>query len=233
MSREGCKPEAGKGRRLLGPVMLSCRGVENPLESLYTLTPMTPSFLRNLARARPDPGGGAAAAHGAVLGLALVEKVLRLELKRPGQDREQIRLWEEKLAEVRRLSAVLARRRDEDVEAYRGLAAARAAQAGGRQLAAAAAAALWVPRQIMEQARQALEVAAWTAARAKTHLRSDLLVAAELLAAALEGAAHIARANLPLLNDEREREVWGEELSLTCRQGREILADLKGQRPPA
>ena len=45
---------------------------------------MSASFLDQLARARPDPGGGAAAAFSAGVGLALLTKVIRLEKSGPG-----------------------------------------------------------------------------------------------------------------------------------------------------
>ena len=43
---------------------------------------MDSAFLKALAQGRPDPGGGAAAAHSAALGLALLEKVCQLEHRR-------------------------------------------------------------------------------------------------------------------------------------------------------
>ena len=46
------------------------------------------SFLQELAQARPDPGGGAAAAFGARLGLALLEKVVQLEGGRRREPKE-------------------------------------------------------------------------------------------------------------------------------------------------
>ena len=43
---------------------------------------MHDSFLEALARPEPVPGGGAAAAHGACVGLALLEKIVLVELRR-------------------------------------------------------------------------------------------------------------------------------------------------------
>ena len=49
---------------------------------------MDSAFLKALALARPDPGGGAAAAHSAALGLALLAKVVQLEHQRQGPARK-------------------------------------------------------------------------------------------------------------------------------------------------
>ena len=78
---------------------------------------MSASFLDQLARARPDPGGGAAAAYSAGVGLALLTKVIRLEKTRPCIEESLLRFWTEKLAETRRLTRIFLRLR----QAYRSL----------------------------------------------------------------------------------------------------------------
>ena len=93
---------------------------------------MSTSFLDELAQARPDPGGGAAAAYGAALGLALLEKVVRLEAKRPQAGNPGGPPWEKTLGQVGQLAAALDRLRQEDVQAYLNLTRARAAGGGGR-----------------------------------------------------------------------------------------------------
>ncbi|MDP3181205.1 MAG: cyclodeaminase/cyclohydrolase family protein [Desulfobaccales bacterium] len=188
---------------------------------------MSPSFLEELAQARPDPGGGAAAAYGARLGLALLEKVVKLELKRPPPASNPPPLWEQNLGQVRQLTAALTRLQDEDVQAYFCLAEARASPQPGRQLPAAVQEALEVPRQIMAKTREALNLVSWAGAHCKRHLISDLLVAVELLAAAFQGAYHIACANLPLITETLRREALASELSHTSQQGQESFLRVK------
>ncbi len=188
---------------------------------------MSPSFLEELAHPRPDPGGGAAAAFGARLGLALLEKVVKLELQRPPSASTQPRLWEQNLGMVRHLTAALTSLQDEDVLAYLRLAEARAGGEPGQGLPAAVQEALKVPRQIMTRAHEALNLVSWAGAHSKSHLLSDLLVAVELLAAAFQGAYHIACANLPLITETLRREALASELSQTSQQGHESFLRVK------
>ena len=68
------------------------------------------SFLQELAQARPDPGGGAAAAFGARLGLALLEKVVQLEGGRRREPKGKASFtWEEALTQLRQLQETLAK----------------------------------------------------------------------------------------------------------------------------
>lgn len=87
---------------------------------------MSPSFLQELALPKPDPGGGAAAAFGARLALALVEKVVRLEYQRPRDDGETL-FWAKAGQEVRVIADNLAGLQDADIQAYYQLTQARAA----------------------------------------------------------------------------------------------------------
>lgn len=156
------------------------------------------TFLEDLAQASPNPGGGAAAAFGARLGLALLEKVVRLEGQRSGNPPgSRRRGWDEALAHLTRLAASLAHLQEEDVRAYLELAAARAAHDGPR-LTAAVGEAVACPAEIARQAAEALELLAWAGERCRPHLVADLLVGCEFLGAALRGAHHIAAANLAL-----------------------------------
>jgi formiminotetrahydrofolate cyclodeaminase len=180
------------------------------------------TFLQELAQARPNPGGGAAAAYGANLGLALLEKVVRLEgQRRPKPAGETLRTWEEALAQLRRLSASLAELQEEDVQAYVNLTSARASGDAAR-LAAAVREAVNCPRRIIQQAGEALQLLAWIGRHCQKHLISDLLVAGEFLGAALRGAYHIAGANLPLTTDESSRQTLARELGQACREGEDL-----------
>lgn len=185
------------------------------------------AFLQELAQARPDPGGGAAAAYGANLGLALLEKVVRLESQRRDKPAgEGQRTWGEALAQLRRLAESLEKLQSKDVQAYFNFVAARAS-GDGAQLTTAVREAVDCPRRIMEQAAAALKLLAWVGGHCKKHLISDLLVAGEFLGAALRGAYYIACANLPLTTDESSRQTLALELGQACREGEDLYQLLK------
>ena len=190
-------------------------------------------FLEQLAQPRPDPGGGAAAAYGATLALALLEKIILLEGRRHPQAPDQARFWTERLEELQRLQAALFQLRQEDVQAYFQFSQARAGGAQGEALAAAALHAFQVPRQIMDKCLQALDLAWRVGQSCKRLLFSDLLVVAEFLEAGLQGAGHIARANLPLIPQGFQRDALSQELYRLTQQGDKILPNLKtaGQVP--
>lgn len=189
---------------------------------------MANSFLKQLAQARPDPGGGAAAAYSALVGLALVAKVLRLEQGRypdPGPRRQ---FWTKKLVTLRKLSQDLGRLRQADVEAYLAMAQALAGKVQGPRLQGLVEEATQCPWQIMKQVLLGLEVAAAAGAHCRPHLLSDLLVAVEILGAALQGAHHIATANIALMERDRRQE-WVEKLAETSHQGLEATLRVRSQ----
>ncbi len=188
---------------------------------------MTPSFLKDLARAQPNPGGGAAAAYGALLALALVEKVLGLEDRRRPPEENPLSPWERQLKRLSYLSASLSQLQEEDVQAYLNLARARKEGVRDPQLLAAVKQAIRVPREIMARAQEGLEAVAWAGQRCRRHLVSDLEVAAEFLAAALHGAHHIARANLPLVAETALRQQLADDLAEMARRGQETLMKVR------
>ena len=175
---------------------------------------MDSAFLKALALARPDPGGGAAAAHSAALGLALLSKVVQLEHRRQGPENNPGFPWGDLLARVDLVSATLLRLQEEDVKAYFQFARART-KGDPESLAAALEEAVACPLRIMQQAQDGLVLMAQVGAGCGVHLISDVLVACELLGAAFRGAYHIARGNLPLMRQDFKRAVWAEELTLT------------------
>jgi methenyltetrahydrofolate cyclohydrolase len=186
---------------------------------------MSASFLDELAKAQPNPGGGAAAAYGSAVGLALLEKVVKLELKRPKNHKAVRLFWEERLAQVLRLKEELERLRDADVAAYMNLA--RALREGGRELPAALEEAIECPRRIMAGAFGGLKEAAAAGDKCRKHLVADLHVAAEFFGAALLGAYHIAAANLPLLDSPEVRQNRAGKLEALLRQGNLTLQGVR------
>jgi len=175
---------------------------------------MDSAFLQALAQARPDPGGGAAAAHSAALALALLSKVVQLEHRRQGPGNNPGIPWGDLLTRVRLVSAALLRLQEEDVRAYFKLTQARTSS-NSMEVAAALEEAVACPLRIMQQAQEGLAIMAQAGAGCALHLVADLLVACELLGAAFRGAHHIARANLPMMNQDSRRAVWDKTLSHT------------------
>jgi len=153
------------------------------------------SFLLALERSTPVPGGGSAAAYAAMVGLALLEKIVRLESERPHPAPEESNDWEALLGRVRRSAEILRRLRDEDSEAYVRLAEARRSK-DERAIQRAWEQAIACPVEIMEAAHKALFLAREAGEGCKGHLIADVLVVLQLLRAACRGAYHIATANL-------------------------------------
>lgn len=185
------------------------------------------SFLADLASPRPDPGGGAAAAYVALVALALVEKVLQLELRRgkPGDDRNIY--WRDELQALRQLQGNFSRLCSDDVLAYQQLARTAGREAKSEQWQAAILGAIDCPQQMMRAAHAALAMALEVGHRCRKHLVGDVLVAVELLGAALQGAHHIASANLSLLQQSGERPPLAEELDRNLTDGIERLATIR------
>jgi formiminotetrahydrofolate cyclodeaminase len=174
---------------------------------------MVDTFLDDLRQPGPDPGGGAAAAHGALLGIALAEKIVRLERKRFVGTHPGSGLWDDHLREVGRLTASLARLRSEDVHAYHGLAEALRGSGDEARLRGALVAAVECPLHIMRDARGGLDLIEDVGKRCRRFLVADVLVACEFLGAALLSASHIAMANLPLMEDLSFHGMWLEKLN--------------------
>jgi len=185
---------------------------------------MLSPFLEQLSQPRPDPGGGAAAAYGGMVALALLAKVAQLEAQRPGNPGNP-QVWEEKLKQINRLTGDLDRLREEDVRAYAQMVRVRASSSQSSEWEEAVKSALKVPREIMARAWEALALLAWAGVRCRKHLVSDLQVGREFLGAALQGAYHIARANLPLVVDEAQRQAFSQQLVEDEARGRQAFSE--------
>jgi len=190
---------------------------------------MSGSFLTKLAQGRPDPGGGAAAAYSAGVGLALLIKVIRLEKSRPQNYALPPKFWFDSLAEARRLDRIFTGLRQADVEAYLTMAQALSISQRGLKLKRAVEEALRCPLQIMEETLSALNQVAVVGEHCQRHLLSDLLVATEILGGALQGAHHIALANLPLVDASSRREEWAVRLSRAAHQGLEATLRVRSR----
>jgi formiminotetrahydrofolate cyclodeaminase len=162
-------------------------------------------FLEALAKPEPVPGGGAAAAYGALVGMALLEKIVRLEFQRQPLTPEIRSRWEQLLEQVGSQAEALLRLRDEDGEAYMRFAEARGSRMEEEAVAAALEQAVDSPLKIMGAAHEALGCAFQAAKHCKQHLLSDLLVVCELLVAAMRGTYRIVEANLLVMADSTRK----------------------------
>ena len=172
---------------------------------------MSDSFLEALAVPKPIPGGGGAAAHGACVGLALLEKIVLVELRRQQTTSESP--WLSLLEEVKKSSATIRQLRDEDGIAYMRLAKTKTFGSSDAETLTALREATESPIKIMEEAKTALELAARAGKHCKGHLLSDLLVVCELLRAAIDGGGHIAEANLDMMKDPFLRSHYQKKLN--------------------
>jgi formiminotetrahydrofolate cyclodeaminase len=162
---------------------------------------MHDSFIAALSNPnQPIPGGGAAAAYAGSVGLALLEKIIRLEMRRhPGGSEPS--LWGDLLSQVSALSESLHRLRDEDGKSYLFLAETRASGKTEKEIAAALKQAIECPIKTLEEANKGLSCISVVAEQCKRHLFSDLQVVCELLGAAGRGAYYISMANLRSITD--------------------------------
>jgi formiminotetrahydrofolate cyclodeaminase len=159
------------------------------------------AFLEALSRPRPDPGGGSASAYGALLSLALIEKIVRIELQRNANSGDESAL-------TRMLSTVLGLKKDcarcceQDVQAYLEFSRVRNAGITGPELISSMESAVECPLNIMQSGLVILKCIAHVGSLCRKHLLSDLQVAAEFARAATYGASHITSANLVLMKGQ-------------------------------
>ena len=171
---------------------------------------MVDTFIEALAKPKPVPGGGAAAAHGACVGMALLEKIVQVELRR-SRDSSGAE-WKNLLQEVQKSSSTLLQLRDEDGKAYVRFAQAKTFGKGKTEVLQALQQAIECPIRIMQEANEAFNFVARVGMHCKVHLLSDLLVVGELLEASISGAHRIAQANLSLMEASPERNEYQHRL---------------------
>ena len=181
---------------------------------------MVDSFIDALARPYPVPGGGAAAAHGACVGLALLEKIVQVELQRSRDSSEAE--WRNLLQEVKKSLSTLLQLRDEDGRAYARFAQAKILGKGKTEVLEALQQAIECPISIMEEANEAVNFVARAGVHCKGHLLSDLLVVCELLRATISGAHRIAQANLSLMEASPKKNEYQDRLEQLLTGSREL-----------
>jgi formiminotetrahydrofolate cyclodeaminase len=168
------------------------------------------TFLDDLARSAPIPGGGAAAAHCAGCAAALIHKVVMVwgtrEGGQAGVPQEETRLRLLTFLDV--FSAL----EQEDSQAYLALSQARRAQ-GGTAVQDALRTSLRPPLGVMERTFEVLQLLRGFASLCPIFLRADLMTGIELLTAAHRSAAHIARSNLRLFDSPSEARVFEDRIA--------------------
>jgi formiminotetrahydrofolate cyclodeaminase len=152
-------------------------------------------FLDELATARPDPGGGSAAAIAVALAAALCAMTAELSVR-------QLAHAHQLATDSRGLLRRAAPLAQADADAYGSVLAARraAGQPDGRpreeRVATALAQACEVPLEVAEIGGRVTTVAAEIAGQGNPAVRGDALTAARLAAAAAQAAAALVRINL-------------------------------------
>jgi len=187
---------------------------------------MHDSFLEALAAPKPIPGGGAAAAHGACVGLALLEKIVLVELKRDQLTSDYS--WSDLLEEVKASSRALLQLRDEDGKAYMRFAKAKTFGKSDEDILEALKQAVESPMAIMKEAKSSLDLVARAGNHCKGHLLSDLLVVCELLRAAINGTHRITQANLGLMCAGSLRNSYLSEVNKLQSESRDLGKSVEG-----
>ena len=166
---------------------------------------MEKPFLEQLAEPQPFPGGGSAAAHVGALALALVEKVIRLEIRRTEKDTPTFAVWNSRLGRTTDISETFRFLIQEDGRAYTKMASLRAQKPEADVMMKAVKEATLVPVQIIHTAIQGMKLVSESARECRGYLVPDLQVSLELLWAAAKGAESIAAANVALLKSASRR----------------------------
>jgi formiminotetrahydrofolate cyclodeaminase len=174
---------------------------------------MNESFLAALASPQPIPGGGAAAAYAASVGLALLEKIVRLEMQRREIPALRGLAGEDLLGKVLPLAETLARLRDEDGEAYLKWAKIKGEEQNHTAVRKALREATECPMRIVECIQKSLECVVEAETFAQTHLLSDLLAVCEIINGAGKGAGHVASTNLQTMLDPAEKNAYRKRLA--------------------
>lgn len=194
-------------------------------------------WLETLGSAAPAPGGGAAAALSACLGAALVEMVCNLTIGKPAfaDYEKQVTAIRD---EARGLRLAGLAQADADVTAFRELMATfrlprqtsedQAARSAAIQAATLRAAS--VPLEIAATGAEVARLAAQLPGRSNPNVLSDVGVAAECAAAAIEAAALNVEINIGSLADEATRDTLRDHLArhrVAAKDARRLASDVR------
>lgn len=195
---------------------------------MHTSADLTISgFLDQLSAKTPAPGGGAAACMAGATAAALAHMVVAYSLGKKNLAEHEPHLQQSAPA-LARARQMMLRLADEDAAAYALVnELQKLPETDPRRLAefpAAAEAAVAVPRAALALCIDMLRLIHSLAGRSNRYLRSDLAIAAVLAESAARSAWWNVSINLPLLDDDAERERIAAEGDRACSTATEIRA---------
>ncbi len=175
-------------------------------------------FLDEIAALTPVPAGGAVAAYTANLGIALVYKVLVLEMNRKELDPGPQATLRVARKEIEQLYLDLKKTIKEDPQCYVKFSTASKSddQAAGK---AAFLDIVTCSMHVMEKAHDGMEWVRRLSKISSVKLAPHLRVAVELLAAGMAGTAHVVRENLKPIKSPEEQQSYLERLDSLYEQG--------------
>ncbi len=171
--------------------------------------PVEASFLEDLAKGTPSPGGGSASAHAGAAGAALAAMVARLTVGKKKYAAVEAQMWQI-IERAEALRAALSAAVKEDAAAFEGyLAAVRMPKDTAEQQAAraemlekATLQTIRVPLGVSRQAVEVLRLVVEAARLGNVNAISDAASGAALARAALTGSSLNVRINCPNLRDQ-------------------------------
>jgi formiminotetrahydrofolate cyclodeaminase len=188
-------------------------------------------FVDDLAAKTPTPGGGAVVGLVGALAAALGRMVVNYSLGKKKLAEHQPELQEklERLEHATRLFLDLA---DQDAEAYEALSAAMKISkddpARAERLPVALVAAIRAPQASLAAAVETLEMLDELTGKTNRFLVSDFAIAGMLAEAAAKAAAWNVEINVPMLEDEADRERVRGETRPLLERAHELAARLDG-----
>ncbi|MBE5979442.1 MAG: cyclodeaminase/cyclohydrolase family protein [Paenibacillaceae bacterium] len=191
------------------------------------------TFLEELSSKKPTPGGGGAAALGGAQGVALGEMVINLTLgkKKYADVEEEMQLLLVRLEEIRTEFLRLA---DEDARVFAPLAAAYGLPSGTEEekkhkeevLETHLLAASLVPKNVMEQAVEAIKIMDILARKGSRLAVSDVGVGVSFLRTALLGAKMNVSINTKFMKQRETARQLDQEASVLAETGRKLSDEI-------
>ncbi|AFM25811.1 cyclodeaminase/cyclohydrolase family protein [Desulfomonile tiedjei] len=186
-------------------------------------------FLEEIADLNPLPAGGAAAAYTANLGIALLYKVLIMEINRKGLDPAPQATLRIAQKEIERLHYALKKMTRDDPQCY--LRFREALKSGDNERSKNAfGEVLTCSLEVIEKASDGLEWVRRLSKFSSLKLLPHLRISAELLAAGIAGTAHVARDNVKLIESPGDQQDYLDRLESVYELGmakkKEILETL-------
>jgi formiminotetrahydrofolate cyclodeaminase len=155
-------------------------------------------FLSDLASKKPAPGGGSASAMAGAMAAALVRKVCLLTI---GKKKYQAvsEHFSQLNQETERLQKELIQLVKEDEKAFLEVLETKGSEKAVKRAAE-------IPLETAKKSLAVLKIANDVSEKGNQNLRSDAFCAMELATASVYGALENVRANLPYLQNEKEKD---------------------------